>query len=144
MQDGVARIKLLSLDTQANVFVKATLIVKFRLCEYDIPCTLEKIVMADLSALITWSSKITWQTKIIISPLPQCTKPQNLVGWWLTFGVFVHRVTWPRSQDKLKSLYQHYESVYHLQTWRVSDLPWEAHVVTRPYIYVVLLHHPAN
>ena len=49
----------MSLDTQANVFVKATLIVKFRMCEYDIPCALEKIVMADLSALITWSSKIT-------------------------------------------------------------------------------------
>ena len=55
----MARIKLLPLDTQTNVFVKATLIVKFRMCEYDIPCALEKIVMADLSALITWSSKIT-------------------------------------------------------------------------------------
>ena len=77
-QDGVARIKLLSLETQANVFFKATLIVKFRMCEYDIPCALEKIVMGDL---ITWSSKITWQTKTIISPLPQCLKPQNSVGW---------------------------------------------------------------
>ena len=75
MQGGVARIKLLLLDTQANVFVKATLIVKFRMCEYDIPCALKKIAIADLSALITWSSKITWQTKIIISPSPQCLKP---------------------------------------------------------------------
>ena len=49
----MTRIKLVSLDTQANVFVKATLIVKFRMCEYDIPRALEKIVMADLSALIT-------------------------------------------------------------------------------------------
>ena len=81
MQDGVARIKLLPLDTQVNIFVKATLIVKFRMCEYDIPCALEKIVMVDLSFLITWSSKITWQTKTIISPLPQCLKPQNSVGW---------------------------------------------------------------
>ena len=80
MQDGVTRIKLLSLDTQAKVFVKATLIMKFRMCEYDIPYTLEKIVMADLSALMTWSSKVTWQTKTIIYPLPQCVKPQNLVG----------------------------------------------------------------
>ena len=79
-QDGVARIKLISLETQANVFFKATLIVKFRMCEYDIPCALEKIVMGDLSALITWSSKITGQTKTIISPLPQCLKPRNLVG----------------------------------------------------------------
>ena len=80
MQDGAARIKLLSLDSQANVFVKATLIAKFLMCEYDIPCALEKTVMADLSALITWASKITWQTKIIISPLPHYLKPQNLVG----------------------------------------------------------------
>ena len=53
MQDGVVRIKLPSLNTQANVFVKATLIVKFGMCECDIPCALEKIVIADLSALIT-------------------------------------------------------------------------------------------
>ena len=77
----MARIKLLPLDTQVNIFVKATLIVKFRMCEYDILCALEKIVMADLSSLITWSSKIAWQTKTIISPLPQCLKPQNSVGW---------------------------------------------------------------
>ena len=53
LQYGYVRIKLMSLDTQANVFVKATLIVKFCMCEYDIPCALEKIVMADLSSLIT-------------------------------------------------------------------------------------------
>ena len=63
MRDGVTRIKVLSKDTQANVFIKVTLIVKFRMCEYDIPCALKKIVMANLSTLITWSSKITWQTK---------------------------------------------------------------------------------
>ena len=71
----MTRIKVLSMDTQANVFVKATLIVKFRMCEYDILCALEKMVMADLSTLIAWCSKVVWQTKIIISPLPQ-----NLVG----------------------------------------------------------------
>ena len=58
-QGGVTRIKVLSMDTKANVFVKATLIVKFRMYKYDIPCTLEKIIMTDLSTLITWSSKIT-------------------------------------------------------------------------------------
>ena len=79
----MARIKLLSLDTQTNAFVKATLIVKFRMCEYDIPCALEKIVMADLSALITWSSKIMWQTETIIFPVLQCLKPQNL-SWMMT------------------------------------------------------------
>ena len=43
-----------------------------------------------------------------------------------------------RSQDKLKPLYQHYKSVYHLQTWHISDLPWGAP------IHVILLHHAAN
>ena len=50
-QDVVTKIRLLA--TQAKVFVEATLIVKFRTCECDIPCGLEKIVMTDLSALIT-------------------------------------------------------------------------------------------
>ena len=57
-------IRLLSLDTLVNGFLKATLIVKFCMCECDIPCALEKIVIA---ALITRSSKITWQTKTILS-----------------------------------------------------------------------------
>ena len=52
-QDNVTRIRLLSLDAQANAFIKATVIVKFRMCEYDIPCALEKIVIADLSAFVT-------------------------------------------------------------------------------------------
>ena len=29
---------------------------------------------------------IMWQTKNIISPLPQCLWPQNLAGWWLTLS----------------------------------------------------------
>ena len=34
--------------------------------------------------LITWPCKITWPTKIIISPLPQCQWPPNLLRWWYT------------------------------------------------------------
>ena len=34
-------------------------------------------------SLITWSCDITWQDKVITSPLPQCLWPWNLVGWWL-------------------------------------------------------------
>ena len=46
--------------------------------------------------LITWSHKITWQTKIIISPRPQCLWPPNLTGWWaewLIWGAPSHKVT---------------------------------------------------
>ena len=82
-QDGVTRIRLLSLDALANVFVKATVIVKFRMCEYDIPCALEKIVIADLSAFVTRTFKIMWQTKTISSPLARCLRPRELLRWWL-------------------------------------------------------------
>ena len=74
-QGGVTRIRLLSMDTLASVFVKATAVVKFRVCEYDIPCALEKIVIADLSALVTWSFKI------ISSPPAQCLRPRELLRW---------------------------------------------------------------
>ena len=80
-QDGVTKIRLLSLDALANIFVKATVIIKFRMCEYYIPCALEKIVIADLSALATWSFKIMWQTKTISSPLAQCLRPLELLLW---------------------------------------------------------------
>ena len=36
-----------------------------------------------LDPLIVWSCQITWQTKSIISPIPQCLWPPNLAGWYL-------------------------------------------------------------
>ena len=32
--------------------------------------------------LIKWFCEMTWWTKIIISTLPQCLWPANLIGWW--------------------------------------------------------------
>ena len=78
-QNGMNKTRLLSLDTLANVVLKATVIEKFRMSEYDIPSALEKTVMADLSALVTWSSKITLKTKTILFPLVQCLRPRDLV-----------------------------------------------------------------
>ena len=45
--------------------------------------------------LITWSWRITWQTKTIISPLPYSLWSLNLGGWWLALrGFMMHKVTW--------------------------------------------------
>ena len=76
-QDGVTRIRLLSLDALANVFVKATVIVKFQMCEYDIPCALEKILIVNLSALVTWSFKIISST----STVSQATRIATMVTY---------------------------------------------------------------
>ena len=38
-----------------------------------------------------WSCKITWQTKIIITPLPEWLWSPNLVGWWLTLSTLIVR-----------------------------------------------------
>ena len=59
------------------------------MCEYDIPCALEKIVIADLSALITWSFKI------ISSPPAQCLRPRELLRWGLTWAHPAHKVISP-------------------------------------------------
>ena len=48
-QDRVIAIGMRSLDTMANAFLEAIFIVKFRMCEHDIPFALEKGVMVDLS-----------------------------------------------------------------------------------------------
>ena len=59
--------------------------------------------------IITWFCEITWQTKNIISLLPQWLWPQNLAVWWLTLSNFYpkrHMTVWSsglvRSCDKLK------------------------------------------
>ena len=86
----VTWIRLLSLDTRflANVFVKA--LFSFCMCEGDIPCALEKLVMAELSQL--WGSYSF--TNRNISPLLQYLWPPNLARWWLTIGAPTHKVTW--------------------------------------------------
>ena len=35
--------------------------------------------------LVAWFCDITWQTKTIVSLLPQCLWPSNLAGWWFTW-----------------------------------------------------------
>ena len=74
--------------------------------------------------LIPWSCEITWHTKTITSPLPQCLWPPNLTSWWLTLrGSYPQRYStiWSRgltrSLDKLKQLYLYYHDAYCHQTW---------------------------
>ena len=79
--------------------------------------------------LVTWSCETTWQTKSIISPLPHCLLPPNVVGWWLSY--------------KLKPLLIQYHSAYSHQTWQGGDLPWGVvtHKVTWSFIHVILQDH---
>ena len=43
--------------------------------------------------IITWSCKITWQTKIIIFPLPRCLWLPNLAVADIEWGVLFHKIT---------------------------------------------------
>ena len=73
---------------------------------------------------------ITWQTKIIVSPLPHSPWPLSLGGWWLTLGdywqsqVMLWSCGFVRSCDKL--LYLYYYSPNGYQTWQDGDLLWGA------------------
>ena len=64
-----------------------------------------------LYPLVTWSSKVTWKTKTIISPPPQCLWLPSLSGWWIALrGSFpCYSTLWSRdlakSLDKLKPFY---------------------------------------
>ena len=66
------------MDTLTYIFFKAESVVKFCICEHDVPCTLEKIVMTELSEHVESFSSTT---KNMISPLPQCRWPPNLAAW---------------------------------------------------------------
>ena len=65
----MTRIGLLLLDTLANVFLKATLIVKLCMCKHDISCALEKIVMTDLRESI-WN--------LVLQPLKHHTSTTSM------------------------------------------------------------------
>ena len=48
--------------------------------------------------LILKSCEITWQTKYVISPLPQCLKLSNVATWGLGWGISTYKVTRPLKQ----------------------------------------------
>ena len=83
--------------------------------------------------LTTWSPEITWQTKFIIYPPPQCLWLPKWAGWWPTWrGSYseFHMTLWSRDLaklcGKLKALHLHNRSVCDHQTWQGGDLPWGA------------------
>ena len=60
---------LLSLDTLANVFVKAICIVNFRMFEQDMPCALEKIIMGELREHVEFGSSTNENISTTTMPL---------------------------------------------------------------------------
>ena len=106
-----------------------------------------------LYPLVTWSCEITWQTKIITSPLPQYLWPPNLAEWWLTFRSsypWCYYTLWSHglvsSRDKLKQLYLDYHSAYGHQTWQDDVKPWAASTynVTLPFSHMALQDQVTN
>ena len=85
------------------------------------------LAIKSLYTLTICFCRITWQTKIFITPLLHCLWPQNLAGWWLTLTGFyleshvARKITW-----QIKRFYLHYHSAYRHQTWQDDDLPWRA------------------
>ena len=79
-----------------------------------------------LIPLVTWSCKISWQTKTIIYPLPQCLWPPNLPVWWLTLRGSYHIVTRPliRLLDHViiwKILFLHFYKTCGHKIWQGAD-----------------------
>ena len=94
-----------------------------------------------LYPLVTWSCEITWQTKIITSPLPRYLRPPNLALVWRiicihyynAFGyqtwqdgdkqwrIFFHKLTQTcciaRSRELLDMLHLYHKKAYTYQTW---------------------------
>ena len=79
--------------------------------------------------IITWSCEITWQTKIIVYPLPQCLWLSNLAGWvYIHCGASFHKVTrcfvtwFHKSCEILDLLHLNYDKAYGHQTWQCGNL----------------------
>ena len=101
----------------------------------------------------TWSCKVSWQSKTIISPLPQLLWLPNLADWWFTLRSsyqFIDMTFYSRglvkSHDKLKTLYFRYHNIYYQQIWQGVDKPWGALIqkVTWSFNHVVLWGHGTN
>ena len=72
--------------------------------------------------LTTWSCKITRQTKIIKTSLPEWLWSQNVAGWYVDDLLLIKShdrfiTGFARSLDQLKLFYLQYRSVCGHQTW---------------------------
>ena len=88
------------------------------------------------------SCEIMWQTKTIISSLPQCPWPPNLGGWWLTFRSSYpscYSTLWScslaRLCNRLRLLYLHYHNVHGSKTWQGVWLTMRG---SHPWSYIAL------
>ena len=111
----------------------------------------KRLLVKSLDPLIMWSCEIRWKTKTIVSPLPECLLPPNLVGWWLTFSgshplldplvTWFCYITW-QTETIICPLLQ---CLWPL-TWQGGDLHWKAPIVTvtSPFNHVVLLDDVTN
>ena len=63
----------------------------------------EELLPMLLDPLVTWSWKVMWQTKTIISILTQCLQPPILGGVWLTTRVLPiksRKILWSRGHAR--------------------------------------------
>ena len=92
-KNRVTSIRLLSLSSLGNVLVNAIVIVKFRMCEYDIPCALEEIIMANLREfkLPRWHGK----SKPFYVCFHSAYGHQDWYDGELLWGAPTHKVIWP-------------------------------------------------
>ena len=105
--------------------------------------------------LVSWYCKITWQTKIIISPISQCLRPPNLGGRVVTYlkrvppiKLLDHSVTlscwiiWQTKTIKSPLL----KPLNHHQIWQGIDLPWGACfvLVTWYFYHMFFLNQVTN
>ena len=105
-----------------------------------------------LDPLVSWSYEISWQTKTIISPLPRCLSPPNLLRVWLTMrGSQSYRTTWRYIRVILQIKWRS-KNISPLpqclgnKTRRDDDKSWEAPTRNnaQPFDQLVLRDHVTN
>ena len=101
--------------------------------------------------LITWSYKITWQTKTIACPLPQSLWPLKLKGWYelLLIKSFNPLIIWSYevTLETKAILYLHHCSACGHQNWQnAADLSKEVptHKISWLFSHMILQNHLTN
>ena len=106
--------------------------------------------MNSIKLLITWSCKVTWNIRFVISLLQKGLWSPNLARWWRlsrSFRPESYTTLWTRAHvlHKLKT-YLHYRNVSGYQTWLGCYIQRRAsiHKVSRPFCQVVFQGHVKN
>ena len=116
--------------TSSNYYISTTTVSMAMTFGGMVTCHEGLLTIKSHNVLIMWSCKVMWQTKIIISLLPEWLWPPNLIEWWHTLR-HLKKKSYIHMNDNLTWWVTTYKLHQPLITWSCK-ITWKTKTIISP------------